>query len=42
MPEFSIRPVRSLRRLLTTDIYVYCAFAVVSALLVLAHWFGLT
>jgi hypothetical protein len=38
----SVRPLRSLRRLVTTDLYVYGAFLILSALLVLAHRLGLT
>ena len=42
MPEPSIRPVRSFRRLLTRDLTVYSLFLIVAVLLVLAHKLGLT
>jgi hypothetical protein len=42
MPELSIRPVRSLRRLLTRDLYIYSLFLIVSVVLVLVHMLGLT
>jgi hypothetical protein len=42
IPELATRPVRSFRRLLTRDLYVYSLFLIVAVLLVLAHKLGLT